>query len=151
MRELSGASRPAVFRIPLACDLAQVRPAARAAHQFLAEQECDDETLMACELALVEGCNNAIRYAAPAARTEPVLLEVICEAAAVELRVTDHTAGFEWPKAAVLPAADSESGRGLFLMQSLMDSAVYLRDSGENVLVLRKARRAEPGQFSALT
>ena len=33
-------------------------------------------------------------------------------------------------------------GRGLYLMQSLTDELFYLRGSGQNVLVLRRARPA---------
>jgi hypothetical protein len=56
------------------------------------------------------------------------------------LRITDHTAGFQWPAEAILPASECESGRGLFLIASLMDYANYFRGAGENVLVIRKRR-----------
>lgn len=135
----SGASRPAVLRFALPCDLGHVRNASRAVHQFLAEQGCGEEILTACDLALVEACNNAIQYAPETARTRPVVVEVIRNAARLEIRITDHTPGFEWPEKIELPTPDSESGRGLFLIQSLMDSALYLRGPGENTLVLRKA------------
>lgn len=140
MSEITGASRPAILRFALPCELKQVRHAAQTVHRFLVEQGCDEDMLTACDLALVEGCNNAIKYAPDTARTQPVLVEVTCDAAQIELRITDHTLGFEWPERVELPDPESESGRGLFLMQSLMDSAKYLRGSGENVLVLRKTR-----------
>ena len=58
----------------------------------------------------------------------------------MEARITDHTAGFDWPDQAELPADDSESGRGVFLIQSLTDHSVYLRGADENCLVLRSNR-----------
>jgi serine phosphatase RsbU (regulator of sigma subunit) len=88
----------------------------------------------------VEACNNAIKYAPGPARTRPVGVEIACSAEQLELRVTDHTAGFEWPERAELPPPESESGRGIFLIQSMMDSAHYLRGKSENILVLRKSR-----------
>jgi len=56
--------------------------------------------------------------------------------------VTDHTAGFEWPAEIKSPVDEAESGRGLFLMQSLTDKVFYLRNPGQNVLVMRRARPA---------
>ena len=140
MPDISGASRPALLRFALPCDLNQVRRAAQTVHSFLMEQGCGEETLTACDLALVEACNNAVKYAPEAARARPVGVEIACDAQQLELRVTDHTAGFDWPERAELPPPESESGRGIFLIQSLMDSASYLRGKGENILVLRKSR-----------
>lgn len=134
----SGASRPAALRFVLPCDLSHVRQASQTVHQFLVEQGCGEDILTACDLALVEACNNAIQYAPESARTRPVSIEVIRTPEQLEVRVTDHTAGFEWPEKIDLPTPESESGRGLFLIQSLMDSVLYLRGPGENTLVLRK-------------
>lgn len=140
MSEIPGASRPAALRFALPCDLKQVRHAAQTVHRFLAEQGCDEQILSACDLALVEACNNAIKYAPDTAQALPVLVEVISSPTLVELRVTDHTQGFDWPGRIELPDPESESGRGLYLIQSLMNSASYLRGREENILVLRKSR-----------
>jgi serine phosphatase RsbU (regulator of sigma subunit)/anti-sigma regulatory factor (Ser/Thr protein kinase) len=142
MPEISGASRPAALRFALPCELNQVRQAAQTVHRFLMEQGCGEDILTACDLALVEACNNAIKYAPDSARARPVGVEITCGAGQLEIRVTDHTLGFDWPERVELPAPESESGRGLFLIQSLMDSAQYLRGKGENILVLRKSRPA---------
>jgi serine phosphatase RsbU (regulator of sigma subunit)/anti-sigma regulatory factor (Ser/Thr protein kinase) len=120
-----------------------VRHASKAVHQFLTEQGCDEEALTACDLALVEACNNAIQYAPESARHRPVVVEIICHPHRFEIRVTDHTPGFVWPEKIELPAPESESGRGLFLIQSLMDRAIYLRGPGENTLILRKSLSLE--------
>jgi anti-sigma regulatory factor (Ser/Thr protein kinase) len=141
MDEKIGLSRPAILRLVLACDLGQVRSTARAAHDFLAAAGCHEKELGDCELALVEACNNAIQYAPESARKKPVLVEILCDTKEVELRVTDHTPGFDWPKRALLPAAQSVTGRGVYLMQSLMDYADYFRAASENILILRKTRR----------
>jgi len=149
MSEIPGAFRPAALRFALPCDLKQVRHAAQTVHRFLAEQGCDEQILSACDLALVEACNNAIKYAPDNAQALPVQVEVISTPALVELRVTDHTRGFEWPARVELPDPECESGRGLYLIQSLMDSACYLRGNKENILVLRKARLSLPESGSS--
>lgn len=139
MSEILGASRPPVLRLVLPCDLQQVRHAAQAAHQFLNERGCDEQVLTACDLALVEACNNAIKYAQTTSRGAPVLVDVISGEDSIEFWITDHTPGFEWPKHVELPDPESESGRGLYLIQTLMDSAKYFRSPSENILVLRKS------------
>jgi len=149
MPEPPVASDPALFKFSLGCDLKHVRQAAQAVHRFLSGHGCDEETMMACDLALVEGCNNAIKYAPETARAQPVLLEAACDPVRIELRITDHTAGFDWPARVELPDPESESGRGLYLMQSLMDYVQYQRGRGENILVMRKNRPAFTGPGAA--
>ena len=97
---------------------------------------------MDCELVLVEGCNNAIKYARPDAASQPVIVEVSVEPNEIELRITDHGPGFTWPETARLPDAEKESGRGVYLIRALTDYSAYLRRSTENILVLRKRRSA---------
>jgi len=92
------------------------------------------------ELALVEACNNAILHVGTEGRNKPVVVEILCDHAHVEFRITYHTSGFDWLTQASLPDSQRESGRGLFLIASLMDDAKYFRGPGENVLVIRKRR-----------
>jgi serine phosphatase RsbU (regulator of sigma subunit)/anti-sigma regulatory factor (Ser/Thr protein kinase) len=144
MSETSAAfSRPGILRLALECDLPAVRSAALAVHGFLAEQDWTPDELMAFDLALVEACNNAVRYADDAGRQQPIGLEVISEAGQVEFRVHDHTPGFDWPREIHLPAPENEGGRGLYLITSLMDSVGYFRGRSENILVMRKARSTQ--------
>jgi serine phosphatase RsbU (regulator of sigma subunit)/anti-sigma regulatory factor (Ser/Thr protein kinase) len=126
------------IRISLACDLSGVRAACLSAIEFLEVQNVHPDHLGACELALVEACNNAILYATGESRRLPVEIELVCQAPQLEMHVIDHTPGFEWPSELRLPDPESEHGRGLFIIQSLMDTAVYLRGSLENRLIMRK-------------
>src|SRR5690349_9566254 len=128
MSETSAAfSRPVILRLALECDLLAVRAAAQTVHGFLAEQGWTADELMSFDLALVEACNNAVRYVGEAGRQQPIGLEVISEAGQVEFRVQDHTPGFDWPEKIQLPAPENEGGRGLYLITSLMDFARYFR------------------------
>src|SRR2546428_5813218 len=148
MSESPGRSwRGIALRLSLACDLAEVLPAIRAVRGFLAEQGLGEKELAACELALAEACNNAINYASDVAKAKPVEVEAICNSTGIELRVNDHTPGFDWPQRVELPGVESERGRGLFLIHSLMDSSEYFRGCQENLLRLRKNRL--PGADSA--
>src|ERR1041384_329669 len=96
-------SRPATFQVRLDCDLAKVRQASTQMKLFLADQGFSRADLDACELATVEACNNAIKYVQPDARSLEVSLDVICGKSELEIRVTDHTGGFELPEEIKLP------------------------------------------------
>jgi serine phosphatase RsbU (regulator of sigma subunit)/anti-sigma regulatory factor (Ser/Thr protein kinase) len=133
-------ARPVTLRRTLACDLAGVRPAVQTVRGFLVEQGWAEGDLMSFDLALAEACNNAIEYAIGPGRDQPITVEVLSDASQVEFRIHDHTPGFDWPAKIELPSPESESGRGLWLMASLMNYAGYFRGRGENILVLRKSR-----------
>ena len=105
---------------------------------FLTTRNLAEEDVWACELALVEACNNAVKNTPPSLKNKEILLEIACETRAVEIRVSDHTGGFELPDSPRLPSAEAESGRGLYLMKRLMDQVRYIRGGGVNCLVMRK-------------
>jgi serine phosphatase RsbU (regulator of sigma subunit)/anti-sigma regulatory factor (Ser/Thr protein kinase) len=128
------------FRYSLPCDIAEVPFARRAVRRFLTEQGLDEEELSACELALAEACNNAIQNVRDGGHSHPVEITVLCTSSKVEISVNDHTPGFDWPDQIILPDLQSERGRGLFFIQSFMDTANYFRGKDENSLVMRKMR-----------
>ena len=128
------------LRLEVACEFTAVRAAVTQVGGWLAERNLAEAELGAWELTLVEAANNAVKYADEAARQLPVVIEISAGERDIEARVTDHTAGFEWPAEIKLPEPDAECGRGLYLMKSLTDEIYYLRHPGQNVLVLRRAR-----------
>ncbi len=142
------ASRGASLRLSVACEVGAVRPALSVVRGFLADHGVGEREAAQCQLALAEACNNAIQYALPTARHLPVGVVITCEDADLELRVEDHTPGFEWREPVDLPPPESEGGRGLFLIRSLMPEVIYLRGPTENWLIMR--RRREPGGRCAL-
>ncbi|HEV8543506.1 MAG TPA: SpoIIE family protein phosphatase [Verrucomicrobiae bacterium] len=134
------ASRNAALRLALDCDLGAVRPMTSLIRDFLREHGAGSDEVHASELAVAEACNNAIKYVNAAARQRKIQVEVLWSSEQLELRVNDHTNGFEWPKQIDLPDAASETGRGLYLIQSVMDRVQYFRGRGENCLVMQKNR-----------
>ena len=50
------------------------------------------DEVRACELALVEACNNAVKYAAAPSQTEAILVDVLCSENQLELRVNEKGA-----------------------------------------------------------
>jgi serine phosphatase RsbU (regulator of sigma subunit)/anti-sigma regulatory factor (Ser/Thr protein kinase) len=136
------------FRVTFNCSLAEIRPATRAARRFLQEQGLADGECSACELALAEACNNAVLYVSEAGRFLPIQIVITSNEERIEMIVNDHTPGFIWTDKVVLPDVESEGGRGLYLIQSLMDRADYFLGQGHNSLVMH-LNRAGPHPLGA--
>lgn len=135
-------ARPATLRLAFAPDLASARAVSEAIRNFLAEQGVPEKELFSYELCIAEASNNAIKYATGPARDLQPVAEALFTPDQIELRMTDHTAGFVLPERVPQPSPLSECGRGLFIIQSVMDEVRYLRGSRENILIMRKRRRA---------
>jgi serine phosphatase RsbU (regulator of sigma subunit)/anti-sigma regulatory factor (Ser/Thr protein kinase) len=129
----------------LSCDLIEVRPMTSLMGNFLREQGVAEDEIQVCELAMAEAANNAIKYASAEGSEKTIEVEVLCGTDVLELRVKDNTEGFEWPEKIALPNFERESGRGLFLIHSLMDKVHYFRGRGQNCLVMRRNRAASNG------
>ncbi len=126
--------------VTYACDLKSARAAAAELCAFLRERGLTDDEIFACELALVEAGNNAVQFVPAHRKSEGIVAEATCDATQVELRVTDHTDGFELPVHTQAPGPEIEAGRGLFLVQSVMDRVHYVKGTTSNTLVMVKAR-----------
>jgi len=134
------------LRIECPCDLAAVRAASLRAKDFLQAKGVPGDLLDSLELALVEAANNAVEYVQPEAQEKPVRIDLAMGPREIEISIRDHTPGFEWPVEATLPDPESEGGRGIFLIQSLVDRTAYFRSPQGNILVLAKAHGLpEPG------
>jgi serine phosphatase RsbU (regulator of sigma subunit)/anti-sigma regulatory factor (Ser/Thr protein kinase) len=147
--ETQGGVLPSL-RLDCPCDLAAVRLASLQVREFLLARGLTEDVVAALELALVEAANNAVEHSTGEARELPIRIDATVGSHEVELRICDHTPGFDWPEEAELPDDDSEGGRGLFLIQSLVDRTSYLRARGENCLILTKAhKQATPTEAPA--
>jgi serine phosphatase RsbU (regulator of sigma subunit)/anti-sigma regulatory factor (Ser/Thr protein kinase) len=128
------------IRLCFPCELAAVRPAVLQVRAFLVQQGLNEEEIGACELALAEACNNAVQYATGTEGHKPVCVEALVDGASIELRVEDHTPEFALPEESGIPDPYEESGRGVYLMRSLMEEVSCLRGKDGNCLVMRRRR-----------
>jgi serine phosphatase RsbU (regulator of sigma subunit)/anti-sigma regulatory factor (Ser/Thr protein kinase) len=135
-------ARPATLRLAFAPNPSSARTAAQAIRSFLAEQGVPEKELFSYELCIAEASNNAIAYAEGPAREFQLVAEALFTPDQIELRMTDHTAGFVLPERIPQPSPLVDRGRGLFIIQSAMDEVRYLRGTKENILIMRKRRRA---------
>ena len=107
---------------------------------YLSAHGVAENDVWACELAFVEGCNNAVQNTPASKAGEKLLVELSCDSSHVEFRINDHTRGFDFPAESRLPSPEEEKGRGIYLMRTLMDEVDYICDRSSNCLVLKKAR-----------
>jgi serine phosphatase RsbU (regulator of sigma subunit)/anti-sigma regulatory factor (Ser/Thr protein kinase) len=135
-------ARFATFRLEFSPDMDSVREVSKEIRKFLSEQGVTEKELYSYELCVAEASSNAVEYAEGSARGLNPIAEALFTSAQIELRITDHTAGFDLKEKIQLPSPLSDRGRGLFLIQSVMDEVRYLRGTNENILVMRKKRTA---------
>ncbi len=107
------------------------------------EMSLDPSLAMGLNLALEEAVTNVMMYAYPAGESGTVEIEVDAREDRMVFRLTDAGVPFD-PTAA--PAADITlgveerpiGGLGIFLVRQIMDSVVYERRDGRNILTLTK-------------
>ena len=128
-----------VLHLHLDCTFAAVRQGASEIRAFLHHRGLLEKDIWACELAFVEGCNNAVEHTPAAHSASKIMVELALAPGHIELRINDHSEGCDIPPDPSLPPADAERGRGIFLMRSLMDDVAYVRNNSSNCLVLKKA------------
>ena len=97
------------------------------------------DSRMAVKLAVGEACNNAVLHANDGQRRVVV---VACRAfpGALEIEVTNQGNGFHPGAGTPMPRAEdlSEHGRGMPLMELMMDSVEYLSVDGNTTVRMRK-------------
>jgi anti-sigma regulatory factor (Ser/Thr protein kinase) len=133
-------ARSVSLRLAFEPDPNGARAAAAAIRNFLAEHGVPAAELFGYELCVVEACNNAIEYGdGLGTRRNPVVVALLTPSQ-IELRVIDHTPGFVLPERIEPPCSSNERGRGLFIIQTVMDEMRYVRGPRENVLIMLKRR-----------
>ena len=136
---MSRAVEPPALRLQMECSFAAVRAGAAKLRGFLESNKLAEREIWACELAFVEGCNNAVQHTPLKLQASGIVVEVILGSAQLELRINDHTCGCDFPPHVPVPPPEHERGRGIFLMRTLMDDVAYIRRDSSNCLVLKKA------------
>jgi serine/threonine-protein kinase RsbW len=127
------------LRLHLDCNFGAVRRGATQIRNYLTSQGVAENEIWACELAFVEGCNNAVQHTPRIHSDKKILVELALRSGEFELRINDFSTGCDLPAEPTLPDDESESGRGIFLMRTLMDDVTYIRRDSSNCLILKKA------------
>ena len=99
--------RPALpmLQLEMSCDYSSIRQGAGSLRVFLEGCGLPEKDIWACELCLVEACNNIVQHAPAVFYCRPIEIQVSCSPGEVEIRITDLTTGFAFPEASSLPPA----------------------------------------------
>lgn len=98
-----------------------------------------EELAYQLNLVLTEATANAIKHTSPVMTEQTVKINIYIKDAELTIKVYDHGQGFDL-KAVPTPDFEhpKESGLGLFLIRSIMDSLTYTKGDSCNVLELKK-------------
>ena len=123
--------------------------------EFVVECGAEEADGGAWELVAAELLANIVVHGQAEGCTEDIHVEVHVSPEWARLRVVDPTEGFDWPDDVSLPDPESESGRGLFIIHSLVDDVRYQRRAQSNLTELRRDHAGnfdrEGGANSAVT
>jgi serine/threonine-protein kinase RsbW len=95
------------------------------------------------KLAVGEACNNAVQHASQnGANDGSVIVACRVRPDVLEIDVTNQGNGFHPGSHSLMPPAEAlaEHGRGMPLMEMLMDSVEYLSENGNTTVRMRKKR-----------
>lgn len=123
----------------LPADLAAVESAVALLKDFVTRRGATAEAISSLELAVVEGLNNAVKHGAAGRAAARLRLHWQLAGEHFTVAITDpgHFApGAAWQELPADPLA--ESGRGGFLIRSLMDDVGHENDSSGHTLRMRK-------------
>ena len=118
--------------------LSSVREASIGAKKFLAGHGLPEPELAAWELILTESGNNCVIHHKGVSSGLFWQVQLVFFPDRVIARVNDCNEGFVWPEDPQLPDDDAESGRGIFLINTLTDFRRYACHPGENILTLER-------------
>ena len=100
---------------------------------------------------LTEALSNAMLYGNAEDPAKRVRVEVVVAAGAITARITDEGSGFdpdEVPDPTTPANVVKTSGRGIFLMRSLLDEVTFNEQGNSVTLVLRLESGDSPGDVS---
>lgn len=111
--------------------------------QALEHLDASAQTIEEVVLALTEACANVVQHAG---EHEEYQVDVAITDDTCRISVLDEGQGFDFEQVSTTPEASPlEGGRGLVLMQALVDTLQFIRsDDGRHRVVLEKKLRAEP-------
>ncbi len=123
------------LKITLAADRNAVDPVVQSVMELVREVHCDPEKYDAIELALTEALANAVVHGAKADPSKIVECDVVCnEDKSMLIVVRDPGTGFDpgqIPNPLRGESVYSDHGRGIFLINQLMDEVKFLKNGTE--------------------
>ncbi len=123
--------------------LAEIEPLARAIESFAAANNLPEQAIFQVNLCLDELLTNTISYGFPEGGQHEITVGIVLQGGT--LVITTHDDGLAFNPLEQAEADVSQSieerpigGLGIHLVRNMMDEIEYLRESGQNVLVMKK-------------
>jgi serine/threonine-protein kinase RsbW len=142
-----------LFQICIPAHLSYIGVVRRAMDALGEQLDLSADDRSALKLAVGEACNNAVQYGnfddgfgngdGEPAKQQNIGIACRLLAEAIEIEIVSEGSGFQpAPGDYTMPSAESmaENGRGLALIELMMDSVEYLTIDGKHVVRLRKMR-----------
>ncbi len=118
--------------------LLAIRSAGLAARAWLSHAGAPDDELAAWELLFAEGAINVVLHGSGPDPSQILEIDLRILPDRIVANIIDQTEGFDWPDTTSLPDDDSESGRGLFIIEALTTARYYHRGHCRNTLTLER-------------
>lgn len=118
--------------------LENARQVSKRVGEYLTELGSSESEAGKWELVIAELLANIVTHGAAGSMVKDVVVELQCGPEETRFRVLDPTEGFSWPKEVALPDPMSESGRGLFIIDSIVDEIRYQTHPNGNVTELTR-------------
>jgi len=124
----------------LSTDLNLISPLINMVHQKVIDVTGSSRDAFDVKLCLEEALTNAMRHGNKLDASKRVSVSILLSPEAIALEVHDEGAGFDAgaiPDPTVEPGRALPSGRGIYLMRSLMDEVVFY-DKGSGVRIRKQ-------------
>ena len=128
-------------------DITHIRKASREVENFLRSNNVDDSLISDIRLSIEEAIKNAIIYGNKKNRKLPVYISYSLKDNKFNVEIEDKGSGFNLGKVPDPTCNENllkEGGRGLFLIQKLMDEVKY-NDRGNKVSMVKYVKKNKGG------
>ena len=110
--------------------------------EFLSSSPLSLEEAADLELAVGEACANALRHGSPRGELDEIRIRCMRSGRALIVEVSDNGCGFD-PDSVPAPVLGDfgESGMGIFLMRTLVDSVEFKFGAGTTVRLVKRCHQ----------
>lgn len=126
------------MHVRLESSLTNVDPVASAIRSWCESHDLPSAMTGQIELVVVEAVTNVIVHAYRKLAGQPIEISWWREGERLLIEMRDHGRPIAVLPEGELPDPEAESGRGWYIIRSLMDTVAYRREQEENILLLGK-------------
>ncbi len=141
-----GARKEKALELVIPSSLEQIEAVEKLAEKAADNMKFTEDEKDSLAIAVTEAVNNAILHGNKQDQSKTVTIRFIFEGARLQVRIKDQGKGFNPEKVSDPLAPENllkESGRGIFILSSLMDEVKYEFYEDGTEIILEKVRSSE--------